>query len=384
MKALEYSGYSNTFGALSPRARQVTGMIIATKNDHKKQCAGKNSEKNRLTGKEYPMLEIDATFWQHLLNPFELLTLPFNDWVDGLLSWVVDNYRWFFQLIRLPIDFALVTIEDLLQAIPQTIMLIIAFLAGWQVADKKTTLFIMLSMAFTGFIGAWSEAMTTLALVITSVFFCTLTGIPVGILISRSKRLESFLRPFLDAMQTTPAFVYLIPVVMLFGVGNVPGIIVTIIFALPPLIRLTTLGIRQVPPEVVEAAYAFGASERQVMLHIKIPLALRTIMTGINQTLMLSLSMVVVASMIAVGGLGQMVLRGIGRLDIGQAAVGGVGIVLMAICLDRLTQAMGRSTRSRGTRHWYEKGPAAILIRIFKNLRGGPLETEPPAVPVRE
>lgn len=315
------------------------------------------------------MIEGDATFWQLITNPFELVVIPFNTWVEDALNWIVSNYRWFFQILRIPIDYALVNIEQLLQAIPQSVMMVIAWLMGWQVADKKTTAFVLSSMAVIGLVGAWSQAMTTLALVITAVFFCTLTGIPLGILLSRSKKLESMVRPILDGMQTTPAFVYLIPVVMLFGVGNVPGIIVTIIFALPPLIRLTVLGIRQVPADVVEAAYAFGASEKQVMLKIKIPLALRTIMTGINQTLMLSLSMVVVASMIAVGGLGQMVLRGIGRLDIGQAAVGGLGIVLMAISLDRLTQAMGQSSRKRGTRHWYEKGPAFFFVKLWRKRK---------------
>ncbi len=312
------------------------------------------------------MLEGNVTFWQIILNPFELFVLPFNIWVDDLLNWIVSNYRWIFQIIRIPIDFALVIIEQLLQSIPQTIMMIIAWLIGWQVSDKKITIFVLISMGVIGLVGAWAQAMTTLALVLTSVFFCILTGIPLGILTSRSKKMENILRPVLDAMQTTPAFVYLIPVVMLFGVGNVPGIIVTIIFALPPLIRLTVLGIRQVPHDVVEAAYAFGASEKQVMMKIKVPLALRTIMTGINQTLMLSLSMVVVASMIAVSGLGQMVLRGIGRLDIGQAAVGGLGIVLMAISLDRLTQAMGQSPRQRGTRHWYEKGPVFLVMKMIQ------------------
>lgn len=327
------------------------------------------------------------------MNPFELVVIPFNTWVESALNWIVGNYRWVFQLLRIPIDYALVNIEQLLQAIPQLVMMIFAWLIGWQVADKRTTAFVLAAMAVIGLVGAWEQAMTTLALVLTAVFFCTLTGIPAGILISRSRRLESAIRPVLDGMQTTPAFVYLIPVVMLFGVGNVPGIIVTIIFALPPLIRLTVLGIRQVPADVVEAAYAFGASEKQVMFKIKIPLALRTIMTGINQTLMLSLSMVVVASMIAVGGLGQMVLRGIGRLDIGQAAVGGLGIVLMAISLDRLTQAMGQSSRKRGTRHWYEKGPASLMLRFWQKPaadtdggESGPLEASPrktdPSAPV--
>ena len=148
------------------------------------------------------------------------------------------------------------------------------------------------------------------------------------------------MRPLLDGMQTIPAFVYLVPVVMLFGIGNVPGVIVTVIFAIAPLIRLTNLGIRQVPEEVVEATGAFGATDRQLLWKAQVPLALPTIMAGVNQTLMMSLSMVVIASMISVGGLGQMVLRGIGRLDVGLAAVGGLGIVMLAVVLDRLTQAL--------------------------------------------
>jgi glycine betaine/proline transport system permease protein len=188
----------------------------------------------------------------------------------------------------------------------------------------------------------------TLALVLTSVFFSIVIGLPMGIWLSRSDRAAAILRPVLDAMQTTPAFVYLVPVVMLFGIGNVPGVIVTIIFALPPLIRLTNLGIRQVPADLVEATRSFGATPMQLLFKVQMPLAKPTIMAGVNQTLLMSLSMVVIASMIAVGGLGQMVLRGIGRLDMGLATVGGLGIVLLAIVLDRITQAMGQ--RQKGKR----------------------------------
>jgi glycine betaine/proline transport system permease protein len=321
------------------------------------------------------MFEINSDIWQYFLDPFQLFVIPFDVWVDELLEWIVSNFRGFFQALRWPIDKTLVAIEGFLQALPPVVVLIAAWLIGWQVSDRRTTIFVLISMVFIGFIDAWSQAITTFSLVLTSVFFCTITGIPLGIIISRSEGAEKILRPFLDAMQTTPSFVYLIPVVMLFGVGNVPGIIVTIIFALPPLIRLTNLGMRQVPSDVVEATYAFGATEKQLLFKVKIPLALRTIMTGINQTLMLSLSMVVVASMIAVGGLGQMVLRGIGRLDIGQAAVGGVGIVLMAISLDRLTQAMGRPPRLRGTRHWYDRGPAKLVIDGYKKITGEKMAT---------
>jgi glycine betaine/proline transport system permease protein len=158
--------------------------------------------------------------------------------------------------------------------------------------------------------------------------------------------------------------VYLVPIVMLFGIGNVPGVIVTIIFAVAPVIRLTNLGIRQVPADLIEASQSFGASERQMLFKVQLPLAMPTIMAGVNQTLMLSLSMVVIASMISVGGLGLMVLRGIGRLDIGLATVGGIGIVILAIILDRMTQSLGRSNRERGVGAWYTKGPVGLMMKL--------------------
>ena len=204
-------------------------------------------------------------------------------------------------------------------------------------------------------LGIWPEAMVTLlagadlAGVLSGHRFAA--GHPAG----AQRRAQRWMRPFLDAMQTTPAFVYLVPVVMLFGIGNVPGVVVTIVFALPPLVRLTNLGIRQVRPDLIEAARAYGASPWQMLVKVQLPLAMPSIMAGINQSLMLSLSMVVIASMIAVGGLGQMVLRGIGRLDMGLATVGGLGIVLLAITLDRVTQAMGQPRR--GTRHWWQSRP---------------------------
>jgi glycine betaine/proline transport system permease protein len=165
-------------------------------------------------------------------------------------------------------------------------------------------------------------------------------------------------------MQTIPAFVYLVPVVMLIGIGNVSGVIVTIIFALPPLVRLTSLGIRGVNESVVEAARAFGASPSQILLKVELPLATPTILAGINQTIMLSLSMVVIASMISVKGLGNEVLRAMGRLDAGKALVSGLGIVILAIVLDRITQGMGASGRDRGHRHWWEAGPVGLILRL--------------------
>ena len=299
------------------------------------------------------------------LHPFDHSVIPLNDWVDSGLNWVVAHFRPVFQAIRFPIDAVLSFIEAMLQGIPPILMILFIGLLAWQVAGRRLAIGAVLSLTFVGLIGAWSEAMVTLALVFTSVFFCVVIGLPTGIWLSRNDRAASGLRPVLDAMQTTPAFVYLVPIVMLFGIGNVPGVVVTIIFALPPLIRLTNLAIRQVPSDLIEAARSFGASKRQLLYKVQLPIAMPTIMAGVNQTLMLALSMVVIASMIAVGGLGQMVLRGIGRLDMGLATVGGVGIVILAILIDRMTQSLGQSKRERGNLAWHEGGPIGYARRLF-------------------
>lgn len=297
--------------------------------------------------------------WQ---DPFNQALIPFDQWVDSGLGWMVEHGRPIFQAIRVPIDFILTTFESGLVSTPAPFMLAILFLLAWQFAGLKLGLTTLASLTIIGLIGAWSEAMTTLSLVMTSVFFCLLIGLPLGIWLARSTTAAKVIRPLLDAMQTTPAFVYLVPIVMLFGIGNVPGVVVTIIFALPPVVRLTILGIQQVPDELIEAGHAFGASPKQMLYRIQLPLAMPTIMAGVNQTLMLSLSMVVIASMIAVGGLGQMVLRGIGRLDMGLAAVGGLGIVIMAILLDRITQALGANSRNTKSK-WYHHGPVGFVLK---------------------
>ncbi|TVQ87571.1 MAG: proline/glycine betaine ABC transporter permease ProW [Chromatiaceae bacterium] len=304
-----------------------------------------------------------------LWYPFQEAVIPLGAWVEQGLDWLVANFRPLFQAIRWPIDATLGAVEAALLATPHPLMLTLFGLLGWQAGGWRLGLGAVLALTTVGLIGAWDAAMVTLALVLTAVLFCLLIGLPGGIALARSERASALVRPLLDAMQTTPAFVYLVPVVMLFGIGNVPGVVVTIIFALPPLVRLTSLGIRQVPADLVEAARAFGASPRQLLLKVQLPLALPTIMAGVNQTLMLALSMVVIASMIAVGGLGQMVLRGIGRLDMGLATIGGVGIVLLAILLDRITQSVGRSTRVRGQpQRWFERGPAGLVVRPMRWL----------------
>ncbi|MDC0611872.1 glycine betaine/L-proline ABC transporter permease ProW [Vibrio sp.] len=299
------------------------------------------------------------------LHPFKDAVIPFDHWVETALEWLVQHGRPVFQAIRVPIDLILTSFQTALTSTPAPIMLLILFLIAWQLAGPRLGIGTLCSLIAIGLIGAWNGAMITLALVLTSVFFCMLLGLPLGIWLARSDTAAKIIRPILDAMQTTPAFVYLVPIVMLFGIGNVPGVVVTIIFALPPIVRLTILGIQQVPEDLIEAGHAFGASPKQMLYRIQLPLAMPTIMAGVNQTLMLSLSMVVIASMIAVGGLGQMVLRGIGRLDMGMAAVGGVGIVILAILLDRITQTLGTETRNNKT-HWYEKGPVSIFFKARK------------------
>ncbi|CAI1869503.1 Glycine betaine/L-proline transport system permease protein proW [Serratia entomophila] len=297
-----------------------------------------------------------------LLDPFHKAWVPFDSWVTQGIDWLVLHFRPLFQGIRVPVDVILSGFQQLLLGMPAPIAILLFSLIAWQIASLGMGAATLVSLIA---IGAWSQAMVTLALVLTALFFCIVIGLPLGIWLARSRHAARVIRPLLDAMQTTPAFVYLVPIVMLFGIGNVPGVVVTIIFALPPIVRLTILGIKQVPEDLIEAAESFGSSPRQLLFKVQLPLAMPTIMAGVNQTLMLALSMVVIASMIAVGGLGQMVLRGIGRLDMGLAAVGGVGIVILAIILDRLTQSLGRDRRSKGIGRWYAHGPIGLFTRPF-------------------
>lgn len=301
-----------------------------------------------------------------ILDPFACGKLPLADWMTDGLRWAVDNYRPFFQAVKAPVDSMLLSFTAALGAVPPMVVIFVIALLAWQIAGIRLALGLTAILLFVGFIGVWPETMLTLAIVLTSLIFSLALGIPLGIWASRSETLYAILRPLLDGMQTIPAFVYLVPVVMLFGIGNVPGVIVTVIFAIAPVIRLTYLGMKQVPEDVVEAMRAFGATESQLLWKAQLPLAMPTIMAGVNQTLMMSLSMVVIASMIAVGGLGQMVLRGIGRLDIGIATVGGVGIVALAIVLDRLTQALAKP-RKKG--EWLDMGPIGLVRSVTRTSR---------------
>ena len=264
--------------------------------------------------------------------------IPIGEWIEGNIKEWLFEQRPLFKKLSAPIDTVLNSLDSLLNFIPFPIILFIFVFFAFRTNGLKFAIFSLISLIFIDLVDLWSESMTTLAMIFTAVLFCMIIGIPLGILASRSNTFEIILRPILDIMQTIPSFVYLIPVVMLFGVGLTPGVVATIIFALPPIIRLTNLGIRQVGKGFKEAGSSLGLTKFLILIKIEIPLSLKTIMAGVNQTLMLALSMVVIAALIGAGGLGLTVYIALGRLDVGSAVIGGTGIVILAIILDRITQ----------------------------------------------
>jgi glycine betaine/proline transport system permease protein len=269
--------------------------------------------------------------------------IPIAEWIEKNIKEWLFTQRPLFKKLSAPIDTVLNSLDSFLNFIPFPIILLIFIFFAFRTNGYKFALFTLAGLVFIDLVDLWSESMTTLAMIFTAVFFCMIIGIPLGILASRSKTFEIILRPMLDIMQTIPSFVYLIPVVMLFGVGLTPGVVATIIFALPPIIRLTNLGIRQVGKGFKEAGFSLGLTKFLVLIKIEIPLSLKTIMAGVNQTLMLALSMVVIAALIGAGGLGLTVYIALGRLDVGSAVIGGTGIVILAIILDRITQKIIKS-----------------------------------------
>jgi glycine betaine/proline transport system permease protein len=276
---------------------------------------------------------------------FDDKLIPLDDWITYFVDWLVEGYRWFFQGLKLPVELTLSGLENGLLALPPLLIMAVMTAIAWKVSGIRLAVFTLASLVLIGLLGFWEDTMITLAMVFSSVLFCTIVGVPLGIFAGRNDRFESFIRPVLDGMQTTPPFVYLVPMVMLFSIGNVAGVLATIMFSLPPIIRLTALGIRQVHPELVEAALAFGATGSQVLFKVQIPLAMPTIMAGLNQTIMMALSMVVIAALIGAGGLGAPVVLGLNTMDIGLATIGGLSIVLIAIVLDRITQSLGSSKK---------------------------------------
>lgn len=263
--------------------------------------------------------------------------------IDGAFEWMVITFGESLEIAFLPVLRLLNWIENLLVATPWWIVLLVLSALGWLASRNWKVALSIAAMVFAmGFLGLWDAAMTTIALMLTATLLAVLIGLPIGVAMSRSDFLQSITLPVLDIMQTLPIFVYLIPFVMLFGPGKIPALLATIVFAVPPMIRLTNLGIRQVDEGVMEAVTSFGTTPRQRLFTVQLPLALPTIMAGINQTTMMALSMVVIASMIGAGGLGYQVLQGIQRLEVSRGLLAGLGIVFLAIIIDRIAQSYGR------------------------------------------
>ncbi len=280
-----------------------------------------------------------------LRDTFARHQLPLARWLQHSTDWLVNSLSGFFRSVRYPVAETLSGFNSFLGHLPVWVFLLIVFALSWRLISIRFAFAATGSLLLVGFVGMWDYAMTTVAMVVTSVVFCIVTGVPLGVAAAKNDRFERALRPLLDAMQTLPTFVYLVPIVIFFGIGSVPGVMATIIVALPPIIRLTSLGIRQVDPAVVEAGYSFGSSRLQVLREVELPLALPSIMAGVNQTLLLSLSMVVMVALIGGGGLGFQVYQGINQLDVGLAGTSGISVVVLAILFDRLTQSAVKPRR---------------------------------------
>lgn len=275
-------------------------------------------------------------------------TRPLRQAVDRGLEWVVIHLGDWFEWAASPLLRLLLWIEDVLLITPW--WLIVALLTGlaWLAVRKPgLPIIVFIGLMFLGVMDLWEDAMKTVALMLAATLTSIAFAIPVGIAMSRWEMLRRVVTPLLDLMQTMPSFVYLIPAVMIFGPGKIPALIATIVYSCPPLMRLTDLGIRLVDPDILEAAQAFGATPRQKLFGVQIPLALPTILAGVNQTIMMALAMVVIASMIGAGGLGYQVLQGIGRLEVSRGLFAGLGIVVLAIIFDRVTQAFGKQLQER-------------------------------------
>ncbi|MGG3672864.1 proline/glycine betaine ABC transporter permease [Bacillus nitratireducens] len=265
--------------------------------------------------------------------------IPLGEWVDSFVASLYKHFEGLFRGFSYIIGGFVDLLTNFLTIIPAILMIILLCFLIWYTTRKLSlVIFTLIGLLFILNINYWAQTMQTLALVLTSVIISIIIGIPIGILASQNERFSKFLKPTLDFMQTMPAFVYLIPAITFFGVGVVPGIIASVIFAMPPTIRFTDLGIRQVPEDLIEAANAFGSTASQKLFKVQLPLATGTIMAGVNQSIMLSLSMVVTASLVGAPGLGVDVYRSVTQVNIGMGFEAGLAIVVIAIILDRITQ----------------------------------------------
>ncbi|MEK9658483.1 MAG: ABC transporter permease subunit [Chloroflexota bacterium] len=282
---------------------------------------------------------------------WEIYRVPLNKGIDTAVNWVTVTFDPVFDAIKLAVVKVLVAIEQTFLWVPWFIWVIAVGLFTLRVLSWKAALVFAAGLTLIQSMTLWDHAMTTLAVITTSMLLIVITAIPTGIVAARSDRFEALIRPVLDAAQTIPSFVYLIPVIFLLGAGKVPAIFATMVYAAPPAVRLTNLGLRQVSPEIKEAARSFGATSLQMLIKVELPLALRTIMAGVNQATMMAVAMVVIASVIGAGGLGEDVLFALGRVRVGLGFEAGLAILVLAVVLDRLTQAFGDKSEDGQRRH---------------------------------
>ncbi|MGY1713774.1 MULTISPECIES: ABC transporter permease [Geodermatophilus] len=291
--------------------------------------------------------------------------VPLGRWVSDLIDWLLATVPWLFDAVSAVMSALVEGLTDLLVTPPPVVWIVVFAVVALLLRGPWLALYTVLAFLLVVSLELWAETMQTLALVLVAAVIAAAIGVPLGILAARNRAVSVVVRPVLDFMQTTPVFVYLIPAVFFFGVGVVPGVVATILFAIPPGVRLTELGIRQVDREVVEAARAFGARPGQVLREVQLPLALPSIMAGVNQVIMLALSMVVTAGLLGAAGLGAVVVRAVTQLDVAAGFEGGLAVVLLAIFLDRLTGAFGqraalsRFRAARAQRSLRDREPAA-------------------------
>ena len=267
--------------------------------------------------------------------------------IDDAVDWITREISWLFDGLSSAVAYSLVTIENVLKWIPWPTVVVALALLAYAVGRWRMLGFTLFALLFVGFMDLWENTIDTIALMVVAVVISVSVGLPLGVLAARNRVADNLMRPILDGMQTMPSFVYLLPGLLFFGLGKPAGIFATLIYAVPPLIRLTNLGIRQVSAEAVEAAHAFGTTPFQLLTKVQIPMALPTIMAGINQTTMMALAMVTIASMVAAGGLGDNVLRALQKNQPGNGAIAGLAIVFLAIIIDRLTQSVAQEQQDR-------------------------------------
>lgn len=274
--------------------------------------------------------------------------LPLGDVVSRGVNWLLQHYGSFFDVFSFGVGSVVSVLKQSLSGLPWWYLLLVIVILAWEAGSWKLALGTGAGLLLIYDMQLWPAFIDTMVLVLVATLASVAIGVPFGILGTQSRRFDSILKPILDFMQTMPSFVYLIPALMLFGLGIVPAIFATVVFAMPPAIRLTHLGIKNVPRDLLEVGAAFGSTRMQLLWKIQLPLALPTIMAGINQTMMLSLSMVVIAAMIGAGGFGQGVLAGISQMDIGKGFENGLAVVILAMVLDRLSQGLVRTSRIDG------------------------------------